>query len=336
MKKSLSYLSITALLIVLLTTCQKQIPSIFVSLEETTKTLEIGEKATLAVSVFSTNKTVRWSSSNPEVATVTDGFVKANSGGMVTALKSGTTTITVTTQDGMQTASCIVIVSPIKIEMVFVQGGTFTMGCTEDEGECEYGETPVHSVTLGNFHIGKYPVTQKQWKMIMEDNPSSFKNDEAPVENVSWNDVQVFIERLNAATDGNYRLPTEAEWEYAARGGSKGKNYKYSGSNTINEVAWYYENSSNSTHPVGGKLPNELGLYDMSGNVWEWCNDWYNLDYYAISPQNDPQGPATGAYRVLRGGAWLNPADACRVAYRNNENPDSRRNGVGFRLVSTF
>ena len=182
--------------------------------------------------------------------------------------------------------------------------------------------------------MGKYEVTQAQWKAVMGSNPSRFKGDNLPVENVSWDDVQAFIRKLNQLTGKRYRLPTEAEWEYAARGGNKSRGYKYAGGNNIDEVAWYDGNSGERTHPVGKKRPNELGLYDMSGNVWEWCSDWYDEDYYGNSPQNNPQGPASGSSRVFRGGSWLNYAILCRSASRYYSTPDSRYGLIGFRLVS--
>ena len=162
-----------------------------------------------------------------------------------------------------------------QIEMVFVKGGTFMMGATPEQGsDAGDGEKPVHSVTVSDFYIGKYEVTQAQWKAVMGKNPSHYKGENRPVERVSWYDIQKFIEKLNAKTGKRYRLPTEAEWEYAARGGNQSKGYKYSGSNDIGSVAWYTNNSGDRTHPVGQKQPNELGLYDMTGNVWEWCSDW--------------------------------------------------------------
>ena len=219
------------------------------------------------------------------------------------------------------------------IEMVAVEGGTFIMGATPEQGsDCYDNEKPVHRVTLNNFHIGKYPVTQAQLQAVMGENPSSFKGDNLPVETVSWDDVQVFISRLNAATGKNYRLPTEAEWEYAARGGNRSKGYKYSGSNNCNDAAWYYGNSGNTTHPVGTKSPNELGIYDMSGNVFEWCQDWYGE--YNSSAQANPKGPSSGSYRVLRGGGWSGGARDCRVSDRYCYSPGNRDNDSGFRLAS--
>jgi formylglycine-generating enzyme required for sulfatase activity len=227
------------------------------------------------------------------------------------------------------------------IEMVFVKGGTFTMGCTSEQSDCDDDEKPAHQVTVSDFRMGKYEVTQKQWTEIIGSNPSSFKNcEDCPVENVSWNDVQEFIKQLNRKTGKNYRLPTEAEWEYAARGGSTGSTStssatatKYAGSNSIDEVAWYDNNSGSKTHPVGQKKPNELGLYDMTGNVWEWCSDWYGSDYYKNSPRNNPQGSASGSNRVLRGGSWSSGARYCRVALRNYGHPVDRVINDGFRLV---
>jgi len=205
------------------------------------------------------------------------------------------------------------------------------MGDTFNEGD--YDEKPVHSVTVSDFYIGKYEVTQKQWVEIMGSNPSYFKGDNRPVENVSWNDVQEFIRKLNEKTGGNFRLPTEAEWEYAARGGNKSRGYKYSGSNNVGEVAWYWNNSGKKTHPVGTKKPNELGIYDMSGNVWEWCADWYDKNYYQNSPRNNPKGPASGSSRVLRGGSWVHDENYLRCSDRYYFTPNFRSYIIGFRLV---
>ena len=218
------------------------------------------------------------------------------------------------------------------IEMVYVKGGTFTMGATAEQGsDANDDEKPTHSVTVSDFYIGKYEVTQAQWRAVMGSNPSKFTGDNNPVEQVSWKDIQRFIKNLNAKTGKKFRLPTEAEWEYAARGGNQSKGYKYSGSNNISEVDWYKNNSNINTHPVGQKRPNELGIYDMTGNVLEWCQDWKGD--YSSSSQTNPTGPSRGSIRVLRGGSWLHPAGYCRVTNRGGDNPANRRTFVGFRLA---
>ncbi|MEI6141872.1 MAG: formylglycine-generating enzyme family protein, partial [Mariniphaga sp.] len=220
------------------------------------------------------------------------------------------------------------------IEMVAIKGGTFQMGSN-------YGvayEKPIHTVTVSDFHIGKTEVTQAQWVAIMGSNPSSFKGDNLPVENVSWNDVQNFIGKLNARTGKNYRLPTEAEWEYAAGGGENNRT-KWAGTNNqtnlslLGNYAWYDANSGSKTNAVGTKQPNELGLYDMSGNVWEWCSDWYGYDYYAKSPQNNPKGASSGSGRVLRGGSWSTYDWGCRVSSRDSGSPAFNISLYGFRLA---
>ena len=220
-----------------------------------------------------------------------------------------------------------------EIEMVLVEGGIFLMGCTnEQESDCHNDERPVHQVTVSSFRIGKYEITQGQWKKVMGNNPAYFsKGDRYPVENVSWEDAQEFIRQLNIKTGRNYRLPTEAEWEYAARGGNESLGYKYSGSNNLNNVAWNVDNSGESTHPVGSKSPNELGICDMSGNVWEWCSDWSSA--YSASAQTNPTGASFGFYRVLRGGCWRGVASDCRVAFRYDINPTDRYYSLGLRVV---
>ena len=219
------------------------------------------------------------------------------------------------------------------MEMVFVQGGTFTMGCTSEQGkDCKKDEKPAHQVTVSDFYIGKYEVTQAQWQVIMGSNPSRFqKGDNYPVEKVSWNDVQEFIRKLNTQTGKNYRLPTEAEWEFAARGGNGSMGYKYSGSNIAGDVAWYVDDSKLETNTVGTKSPNELGIYDMSGNVSEWCSDCYG--YYNSNAQTNPQGPSSRIDRVLRGGGWGNKARSVRTTYRIRSAPGNRSFSIGFRLV---
>jgi formylglycine-generating enzyme required for sulfatase activity len=221
---------------------------------------------------------------------------------------------------------------PDEPEMVYVQGGTFTMGCTSEQGsDCDDDEKPSHRVTLSSFSIGKYEVTQEQWQAVMGSNPSYFKGDNLPVEMVSWNEVQEFIVKLNQKTGKQYRLPTEAEWEYAARGGAQSRNYKYSGSNNIADVAWCKDNSGDKTHPVGTKAANELGIYDMSGNVREWCSDWRGS--YSSNQQQDPKGPSSGSDRVIRGGSWLSSASDCRVSIRNVDKPTFSISFLGFRLA---
>lgn len=209
-------------------------------------------------------------------------------------------------------------------EMVYVTGGTFNMG--SEDGEAD--EKPIHQVTVSSFYMGKYEITQAQWQLVMGNNPSKFNDcSNCPVENVSWDDVQQFLVKLNAKTGKNYRLPTEAEWEYAARGGQK---FSYAGSNNIGEVAWYKEGK---THPVGQMFANGYGLYDMTGNVWEWCNDWFSASYYSNSPSNNPKGSSSGSTRVLRGGSWYSAVAYCRVAFRSGGVPGKSTTDLGFRIL---
>ena len=216
--------------------------------------------------------------------------------------------------------------------MVKVEGGTFVMGATSEQGsDADDSEKPTHSVTLSSFYLCKYEVTQALWQAVMGNNPSSFKGNNLPVENVSWNDCQTFISRLNSLTGRKFRLPTEAEWEYAARGGNRSRGYKYSGSNKLSDVAWFDDNSGSEMHPVGSKSTNELGLYDMSGNVYEWCSDWYGT--YSLSSQTNPIGPSDGFGRVYRGGGWCGEAMFCRSSFRFYFTPDSRIFGLGLRLA---
>ena len=222
-------------------------------------------------------------------------------------------------------------VNGVSFTMIKVDGGTFRMGATSElGGDADSDEKPVHSVTLSDYYIGETEVTQELWKAVMGSNPSDFKGSQNPVEKVSWHDCKEFITKLNRLTGKNFRLPTEAEWEYAARGGNKSKGYKYSGSNTIGNVAWYWENSSSATHNVKTKSPNELGIYDMSGNVLEWCEDWKG-DYNSGS-QTNPTGPSSGSYRVSRGGSWYDYARFCRVSFRDYGNPGSGYYSLGLRL----
>ena len=220
----------------------------------------------------------------------------------------------------------------ISIDMVRVEAGTFTMGATPEMKDPWDDEKPTHQVTLTNdYYIGKYEVTQALWKAVMGKNPSKFKGDNLPVEQVNWKDCQEFLSKLNNTTGKKFRLPTEAEWEYAARGGKKSRGYQYSGSNNISDVAWYEDNSGSKTHTVGSKQANELGIYDMSGNVWEWCHDWKGS--YSSSSQVNPTGANSGSYRVGRGGSWRHAARGCRSSYRNNSTPDNRNDSLGLRLI---
>ena len=223
-------------------------------------------------------------------------------------------------------------VNGVSFDMMYVKGGTFTMGATSEQGsEADSDEKPTHSVTLSSFYICKYEVTQALWKAVMGSNPSSFKGDNLPVETVSWDDCQTFIRKLNAMTGKNFRLPTEAEWEFAARGGNNSRGYKYAGSNNIETVAWYDDNSGSKTHVVGTKSPNELGIYDMSGNVLEWCQDWKGS--YSSASQTNPTGASSGSLRVLRGGSWNYDARSCRSSNRISNAPDYRCYYIGLRLV---
>ena len=220
----------------------------------------------------------------------------------------------------------------VKLELVGVEPGSFMMGSPSNESGRDDDEKQ-HRVTLSKgFWMGKYEVTQEQWQAVMGSNPSRFKGSRNPVEQVSWNACQEFIKKLNAKIggEGRFRLPTEAEWEYAARGGNRSRGYKYAGGNDAGSVGWYRDNSGRKTHPVGQKAANELGLYDMSGNVWEWCQDWYG-DYPSGSV-TDPDGASSGSYRVYRGGCWLDSAGALRAAYRNRGRPTFTDLNLGFRL----
>ena len=219
-------------------------------------------------------------------------------------------------------------VNGVSFKMIPVKGGTFQMG--SDDGY-EW-EKPVHQVTLSDYYIGETEVTQELWNAVMGSNPSKFTgNMQRPVEMVSWNDCQTFISKLNQLTGETFRLPTEAQWEYAARGGNKSKGYTYSGSDAEDDVAWYWYNSDRMTHPVKTKAPNELGIYDMSGNVWEWCSDWYGD--YSSAAQTDPTGPATGSGRVGRGGSWRHDATGCRVTTHSSCTPASASSDTGLRLA---
>ena len=229
-------------------------------------------------------------------------------------------------------------VNGVPFKMVLVEGGNFYMGATSDQGSDAVGARPAHRVTLDSYYICSTETTQALWLEVMGVNPSRYIGDDnLPVEMVSWDDVQIFLTELNAITGKHFRLPTEAEWEYAARGGNKSMGYMYAGSNNVGEVAWYVSNAGTKTHVVASKKANELGLYDMSGNVWEWCQDWYS-EYSGVIETN-PTGPETGTSKVMRSGAFSRPVDMgtaeyhVRVSYRHSQSPATRYRTIGFRLA---
>lgn len=251
--------------------------------------------------------------------------------GIADSLDSALVRFKVEVDDG----SVDVVFGNLLIPMVPVEGGTFTMGCTHPNAvKHNYeADVPKHKVTVKSFYMCKYEVTQQLWTAVMDTNPSRWQdNDSLPVEQVSWNDVQIFIARISQLTGRRFRLPTEAEWEYAARGGNKSKRYVYPGtSGDAGDCCWYCVNSKNRTHPVGQKKPNELGLYDMGGNVLEWCSDW--MGEYSEEPQENPQGPKYGENKILRGGCMSSPSWGCSVSSRSWYFPDYGYGYNGFRLV---
>ena len=262
------------------------------------------------------------------------------------ALTAGTAIITVKDNKSGETATIEVTVSVhessiqtetftvngVSFKMVAVEGGTFMMGAPSTDNDAKDYEKPQHQVTLDSYAIGETEVTQELWKAVMGSNPSYFGgSNQCPVEQVSWYDCRTFINKLNKLTGKKFRLPTEAEWEFAARGGKNSQCYTYSGSNTPNDVAWYDVNSENRTHPVATKAANELGLYDMSGNVWEWCQDFYGD--FSTNSQMNPTGPDTGTDLVLRSGSWNFPNFFCRSWHRNHDTPDHKASHLGLRLA---
>ncbi|MCL2290893.1 MAG: SUMF1/EgtB/PvdO family nonheme iron enzyme [Bacteroidetes bacterium] len=334
MKRSiLNLFTVVLLLIAATLSCKKEHVS-GITLEPSLLYFDgVGQTETLTAIIMpenAANKKVSWESSDNHVATVHNG--------MVASISFGKATITVTTQDGNRTAKCFVTVyDPSTLpEMIFVEGGTFTMGSTD--GERWDDELPAHLVQLSSFKISKYQVTRKLWRYFMNNDPSYNEDDNLPVDNVSWDDAQEFIRKLKTATGKNYRLPTEAQWEYAARGGNQSKGYKYSGSHNIDEVAWHQGNSNGTVHPVGTKEPNELGIYDMSGNVREWCQDGKRT--YTNGLQVDPQVPVDEV-AMLRGGCVSIFQNINNVSYRvSTRNGWNHAHGgrppyyfYGFRLV---
>ena len=223
--------------------------------------------------------------------------------------------------------------------MILVEGGTFEMGATEEQGQedPDENEYPVHVVNLSPYYICQMEVTQELWKAVMDTNPAMIHGDmRLPVDCVKWDMCQKFISTLNEILDNQFeiRMPTEAEWEFAARGGNRSRKYKYSGGDNLEDVAWYGSNSGGSTHPVGTKKPNELGIYDMSGNLWEWCYDW--LGYYKPTEQTDPIGPDDGTHHIMRGGSWTYNQNFCRVSRRNYISNVIGVSNCGLRLAMTY
>ena len=273
------------------------------------------DRKTISISEGQTASITGTLASNAVASSNTSGYSSSSS-----SMASGSNAISIPVKDG------------ISIDMVKVEAGTFMMGATSEMKDPYSDKKPVHQVTLTNdYYMGKYEVTQALWQAVMGSNPSNFKGDNLTVETVNWNDCQEFISKLNSLTGRKFRLPTEAEWEYAARGGKKSRSYQYSGSSNISDVAWYDGNSGSKTHPVGKKQANELGIYDMSGNVWEWCSDWYGS--YSSSSQTNPMGSDSGAKRVRRGGSWCHIARICRSSYRSGDAPDCRGLYLGLRLA---
>ena len=273
------------------------------------------DRKTISISEGQTASITGTLASNAVASSNTSGYSSGSS-----SMASGSNTISIPVKNG------------ISIEMVKVEAGTFMMGATPEMENPFDDEKPTHQVTLTNdYYIGKYEVTQALWQAVMGKKPSRFKGDNLPVVSVSWNDCQKFISKLNRKTGKKFRLPTEAEWEYAARGGKKSRCYQYSGSNNISDVAWYYNNSCSKTYIAGSKQANELGIYDMSGNVKEWCQDWFGS--YSSSSQVNPTGANSGSYCVGRGGSWKCVAGSCNPSTRFSFAPDDRYDDLGLRLV---
>ena len=271
-------------------------------------------KESVGAGIVNQQQSENQQSSNTYVAS------SSNNSSGTPSVASGSNTISIPVKNG------------ISIEMVKVEAGTFLMGATSEMKDPDSDEKPVHQVTLSNdYYMGKYEVTQALWEAVMGSNPSNFKGDNLPVEKVSWNDCQEFISKLNSLTGRKFRLPTEAEWEYAARGGKKSRSYQYSGSSYISDVAWYDGNGARETYPVGTKQANELGIYDMCGNVYEWCLDWYGS--YSSFSQTNPTGADSGSNRVDRGGCWGTSAMSCRLSSRDCCTPDCRSRILGLRLA---
>ena len=348
------------------------IPVNSVQLNSSELELHVGDRFKLTATVLpenATNKNLEWVSSNENVAFVeAEGYVRGIAAGYCNVIVRSTDGSNMQSScrihvvskpiltgdvnaDGDVNISDVIklinillngaeinpttfTVNGLSFTMVNVEGGTFTMGATAEQGNDAYDrEKPAHQVTLSSYSIGQTEVTQALWYAVMGSNPSNFTgNLQCPVEMVSWDECQQFITQLNALTGKNFRLPTEAEWEYAARGGMNSHGTRYSGSSDLNEVGWYTDNSNDTTHPVATKSPNELGLFDMSGNVLELCQDWYS-DSYSSDAQTNPTGPTSGTQRVIRGGSYKTSPNTCRVSFRYPQTPTQKYSNVGFRLA---
>ena len=263
--------------------------------------------------------------SEKKTVTISEGQTASLTGSLTASATSNSYASSASSGASIETFT----VNGVSFNMVHVEGGTFQMG--SNDSDASSNEQPVHQVTLSTYSIGETEVTQALWEAVMGSNPSSFKGSNLPVEEVSWDDCQTFIRKLNQLTGKRFRLPTEAEWEYAARGGNRSRGYKFSVSNTIDEVAWCWDNRGKKTHAVKTKRANELGLYNMSGNVHEWCQDWYGV--YSSNSQTNPKGPSSATFRVYRGGSWGDYARQCRVSFRNGFTPVTRCNYLGLRLA---
>jgi len=329
-RKTYKLFTIALLLIVAMVSCKETIHVESVKFLNEELALAIGVTTILSADVrpySATDLTVTWTSDNTDVATVS-AVPKNSVKGEVLGKSAGTAIITATTKDGGYMATCTIRVIDPNPEMIFVEGGTFTMGCTATDGSCWVNEVPPFEATLSSFSISKYTITHGQWYLIMGTSPDNFtSNYGAPATVRGMSAAQSYINRLNELTGKNYRLPTEAEWEYAARGGNKSQNYIYSGSNNLDEVGWFRGNTNDfKFRSVGLKKPNELGIYDMSGNIQELCSDW--VAFYTSEPKVNPTGPSTGSFHIVRGGALHLTEDFCTVFARW-----SLDNYVGFRVV---
>jgi len=328
-RKTYKLFTIALLLIAAMVSCKETIHVESVKFLNEELDLAIGVTTILSADVrpYTANDlTVTWTSDNTDVATVS-AVPKSPVKGEVLGKSAGTAIITATTKDGGYMATCTITVINPEPEMIFVEGGTFTMGCTDSEENCYFNQVPSFEVTLSNFSISIYTVTQKQWRLIMGTLPNNIGLfDDYPAAITNMGAAQSYINRLNELTGKNYRLPTEAEWEYAARGGQKSQNYIFSGSNNLDEVGWYNKNSG-GIKGVGQKKPNELGIYDMSGNMWELCSDWAAL--YTSEPKVNPTGPLSGGGHSIRGGANYMPDWWCTTLFRWY----TEGHYIGFRVV---